>query len=67
MQRSNNHFAREGGGATCETSIAALRVRDLGSRQMTPLRGSTENAFLFSQFGQTCPIADPVEYEQADR
>ena len=34
---------------------------------MTPLRGSTGNAFLFSQFGQTCPIADPVEYEQADR
>ena len=46
----------------------ALRVRDLGSRrQMTPLRESTGNAFLFSQFGQTCPIADPVEYEQADR
>ncbi len=67
MERSNNRFAREGGGAACETSIAALRVRDLRSRQMTPLRGSTGNAFLFSQFGQTCPIADPVEYEQADR
>jgi hypothetical protein len=51
MERSNNCFAREGGGAACETSIAALRVRDLGSRQMTPLLGSTGNAFLFSQFG----------------
>src|SRR5262245_2742526 len=27
---------------------------------------SSISSFLFTQFGQTCPSADPVEYEQAD-
>jgi hypothetical protein len=68
MQSARDHNWQ----AICEKLADMLKadnsgVRDLGSRQMTPLRGSTGNAFLFSQIGQTCPIADPVEYEQADR